>query len=156
MHSTLCVISDAAKVHPSVWQVLTLDPSLHMKQSDRTSGFTSPSHFSSPTSPQRPPSSHTLGAPALTPDSVSEGPPDRGLPDPSCASPGLSAASTPPEEGPNGTPAAPRPPDPYGDDEGSRRTVLTPHTPPCADQSGDSLERTASHSSLDDPVVLSL
>ncbi|XP_058268473.1 M-phase phosphoprotein 9 [Hemibagrus wyckioides] len=36
-------------------QVLTLDPGAHTRQSERTSGFTSPSRFSSPTSPM----SHT-------------------------------------------------------------------------------------------------
>ncbi|XP_046717421.1 M-phase phosphoprotein 9 isoform X2 [Silurus meridionalis] len=36
-------------------QVLTLDPGTHTRQSERTSGFTSPSRFSSPTSPM----SHT-------------------------------------------------------------------------------------------------
>ncbi|XP_035248151.1 M-phase phosphoprotein 9 [Anguilla anguilla] len=136
-------------------QVLTLDPTLHMKQSDRTSGFTSPSHFSSPSSPQQPPPGHAPGAPALSPDSMSEGPPARG-------SPRLSPAGTPTEGGPNGTAAAPAPPHalynrvPYGDDESSRRTVLTPHAHTRPDQSGGSLERTASSSSLEDPVVMSL
>ncbi|XP_056146828.1 M-phase phosphoprotein 9 isoform X2 [Lampris incognitus] len=39
---------------PSSPQVLTLDPALNVRQSDRTSGFTSPSHFSSPSFPTQP------------------------------------------------------------------------------------------------------
>ncbi|KAJ8287147.1 hypothetical protein GJAV_G00048180 [Gymnothorax javanicus] len=123
-------------------QVLTLDPTLHMKQSDRTSGFTSPSHFSSPSSPHQPPLGRGVSAaPILSPDSVSEGPSVRDLSDPNGSSPGLSPASTPVEEGPN--------------NEGAYQTVL--HRFPSPVQSGSNLEKTAaSPSSVEDPVIQSL
>lgn len=52
-------------------QVLTLDPGVHMRQSDRTSGFTSPSHFSSPSFPAQPHLCPRVGTP-VTPDSMVE------------------------------------------------------------------------------------
>ncbi|KAM4634325.1 M-phase phosphoprotein 9 isoform 2-T2 [Polymixia lowei] len=52
-------------------QVLTLDPAVHMRQSDRTSGFTSPSHFSSPSFPTQPHLYARVGTP-VTPDSMVE------------------------------------------------------------------------------------
>ncbi|KAG5835087.1 hypothetical protein ANANG_G00268410 [Anguilla anguilla] len=112
-------------------QVLTLDPTLHMKQSDRT------------------------------PDSMSEGP-QPGLPGPRLPLPQTVPGWHAHRGGPNRTAAAPAPPHAlynrvsYGDDESSRRTVLTPHAHTRPDQSGGSLERTASSSSLEDPVVMSL
>ncbi|XP_028830547.1 M-phase phosphoprotein 9 [Denticeps clupeoides] len=50
-------------------QVLTLDPTVHTRQSERTSGFTSPSHFSSPSFPSQPLACHGSLAP-ISPDSV--------------------------------------------------------------------------------------
>uniref|UniRef100_UPI003AB0CAF7 M-phase phosphoprotein 9 n=1 Tax=Centroberyx gerrardi TaxID=166262 RepID=UPI003AB0CAF7 len=52
-------------------QVLTLDPTVHVRQSDHTSGFTSPSHFSSPSFPTQPHLYPRVGTP-VTPDSMVE------------------------------------------------------------------------------------
>ncbi|XP_035485577.2 M-phase phosphoprotein 9 isoform X2 [Scophthalmus maximus] len=62
---------------PSSPQVLTLDPALNMRQSDRTSGFTSPSHFSSPSFATRPHLNPRAGTP-VTPDSMVECSPNPG------------------------------------------------------------------------------
>uniref|UniRef100_A0A3P8S9N8 M-phase phosphoprotein 9 n=1 Tax=Amphiprion percula TaxID=161767 RepID=A0A3P8S9N8_AMPPE len=56
---------------PSSPQVLTLDPAVNMQQSDRTSGFTSPSHFSSPSFAAQPHLYPRVGTP-VTPDSMVE------------------------------------------------------------------------------------
>ncbi|XP_066545324.1 M-phase phosphoprotein 9 isoform X3 [Amia ocellicauda] len=57
----------------SAAQVLTLDPTLHMKPPDMQSGFTSPSHFIRlPFTANPKPSA--AGAPAISPDSMAEGP----------------------------------------------------------------------------------
>ncbi|KAM9841040.1 M-phase phosphoprotein 9 [Aulostomus maculatus] len=53
-------------------QVLSLDPAVNMRQSDHTSGFTSPSHFSSPSFATQPQLHPQLGPP-VTPDSLVEG-----------------------------------------------------------------------------------
>ncbi|KAJ8260837.1 hypothetical protein COCON_G00165600 [Conger conger] len=144
---------DSFSSNASTPQVLTLDPTPHTKQSDRTSGFSSPSHFSSPSSPQQPPPGRSPGAPAFTPDSMSV------HRDPPCASPALSTASTPTEGAPDGTPAAPVLPYPVsrGDEGASHPTVLASHAS-ARGQSGGIPERTASPSSysLEDPVVQSL
>ncbi|XP_074474900.1 M-phase phosphoprotein 9 isoform X2 [Sebastes fasciatus] len=58
---------------PSSPQVLTLDPAANQRQSDRTSGFTSPSHFSSPSFATQP----RVGTP-VTPDSMVECSPNPG------------------------------------------------------------------------------
>ncbi|KAM8854121.1 M-phase phosphoprotein 9 isoform 2-T2 [Synchiropus picturatus] len=58
---------------PLTAQVLTLDPTASTRQSDRTSGFTSPSHFSSPSF------AAPLGSgpvPSITPDSMVESGPN--------------------------------------------------------------------------------
>ncbi|XP_015232323.1 PREDICTED: M-phase phosphoprotein 9 [Cyprinodon variegatus] len=52
-------------------QVLTLDPTANAQQSDRTSGFTSPSHFSSPSFAAQPHPYPRLGT-SITPDSMVE------------------------------------------------------------------------------------
>ncbi|KAM3874242.1 M-phase phosphoprotein 9 [Diretmus argenteus] len=52
-------------------QVMTSDPAVHVRQSDRTSGFTSPSHFSSPSFPAQPHHYPRVGTP-VTPDSMVE------------------------------------------------------------------------------------
>ncbi|XP_040053272.2 M-phase phosphoprotein 9 [Gasterosteus aculeatus] len=54
---------------PSSPRVLTLDPAANQRQSDRTSGFTSPSHFSSPSFAARPPHSPGAGTPDSTVES---------------------------------------------------------------------------------------
>ncbi|XP_068190502.1 M-phase phosphoprotein 9 [Antennarius striatus] len=56
---------------PSSPQVLTLDPAANQRQSDRTSGFTSPSHFSSPSYAAQPQLYHRVETP-VTPDSMVE------------------------------------------------------------------------------------
>ncbi|MEQ2289742.1 hypothetical protein AMECASPLE_036356 [Ameca splendens] len=56
-------------------QVLTLDPAANTQQSDRTSGFTSPSHFSSPSFAAQPHPYPTLGT-SVTPDSMVESSPN--------------------------------------------------------------------------------
>ncbi|XP_018549863.1 M-phase phosphoprotein 9 isoform X1 [Lates calcarifer] len=58
-------------------QVLTLDPAVNMRQSDRTSGFTSPSHFSSPSFATQPQPYPRVGTP-VTPDSMVECSPNPG------------------------------------------------------------------------------
>lgn len=58
-------------------QVLTLDPAANMRQSDRTSGFTSPSHFSSPSFATQPHLYPRVGTP-VTPDSMRECSPNPG------------------------------------------------------------------------------
>lgn len=60
-----------------VLQVLTLDPAVNMRQSDRTSGFTSPSHFSSPSFTTQPLLYPRVGTP-VTPDSMVGGSPNPG------------------------------------------------------------------------------
>ncbi|KAM9338093.1 M-phase phosphoprotein 9 [Symphorus nematophorus] len=62
---------------PSSPQVLTLDPAPNQRQSDRTSGFTSPSHFSSPSFATQPHLYPRVGTP-VTPDSMVEGSPNPG------------------------------------------------------------------------------
>ncbi|KAM4532415.1 M-phase phosphoprotein 9 [Fundulus diaphanus] len=52
-------------------QVLMLDPAATTQQSDRTSGFTSPSHFSSPSFAAQPHPYPRLGT-SITPDSMAE------------------------------------------------------------------------------------
>ncbi|KAM6984905.1 M-phase phosphoprotein 9 [Aplochiton taeniatus] len=52
-------------------QVLTLDPTVNKRQSDRTSGFTSPSHFSSPSYPTQTHQYSHMGMPASS-DSIAE------------------------------------------------------------------------------------
>ncbi|XP_030005354.1 M-phase phosphoprotein 9 isoform X2 [Sphaeramia orbicularis] len=58
-------------------QVLTLDPAANMRQSDRTSGFTSPSHFSSPSFATQPHLYPRVETP-VTPDSMAESSPNPG------------------------------------------------------------------------------
>ncbi|XP_030597885.1 M-phase phosphoprotein 9 isoform X2 [Archocentrus centrarchus] len=58
-------------------QMLTLDPTANMRQSDRTSGFTSPSHFSSPSFANQPNLYPRVGTP-ITPDSMVECSPNPG------------------------------------------------------------------------------
>ncbi|KAG7476605.1 hypothetical protein MATL_G00084610 [Megalops atlanticus] len=139
-------------------QVLTLDPSVHMKQSDRTSGFTSPSLFSSPSSPHQLQGCPLWGG-ALSPDSMAEGAPDT-----DCTSNSLSTAGTPTQQCSAGTAAAPSTSRTLrrgaNSEEGGSRATLTP--PPIPILRVDprasicSLERKAPLPSIDDPVMLSL
>ncbi|KAI1881974.1 hypothetical protein AGOR_G00245710 [Albula goreensis] len=127
-------------------QVLTLDPTVHMKPLDRTSGFTSPSHFSGPSSPHQPHASPQR-ANTITPDSMTlEGPPELGGHDSACPSHSLPTVGVATVQ--------------------QGRTPFTPHIPrhgtrSTSSQEGDSyaldLTRTSqSADSLDDPVVSSL
>lgn len=60
-----------------VLKAMTLDPAAKLQQSDRTSGFTSPSHFSSPSFPAQAHLYSRAGA-SLTPDSMVGGSPVTG------------------------------------------------------------------------------
>ncbi|XP_060916882.1 M-phase phosphoprotein 9 isoform X2 [Labrus mixtus] len=62
---------------PTSPQVLTLDPAANQRHSDRTSGFTSPSHFSSPSFATQPHIYPRVGTP-VTPDSMVECSPNPG------------------------------------------------------------------------------
>ncbi|XP_078127468.1 M-phase phosphoprotein 9 isoform X1 [Sander vitreus] len=62
---------------PSSPRVLTLDPAANQRQSDRTSGFTSPSRYSSPSFAAQPHLSPRVGTP-VTPDSMVECSPNPG------------------------------------------------------------------------------
>ncbi|XP_041825630.1 LOW QUALITY PROTEIN: M-phase phosphoprotein 9 [Melanotaenia boesemani] len=62
---------------PLLPQVLTLDPAANTRQSDRTSGFTSPSHFSSPSFAAQPLLYPRVRTP-VTPDSMVECSPNPG------------------------------------------------------------------------------
>ncbi|XP_029547914.1 M-phase phosphoprotein 9 isoform X2 [Salmo trutta] len=81
---------------PTSPQVLTLDPTVHLRQSDRTSGFTSPSHFSSPSYPTLPHLYPRVGTPCtpVSPDSMSEGSANPG--DTDCPSNASSLSATAP------------------------------------------------------------
>ncbi|XP_036385847.1 M-phase phosphoprotein 9-like [Megalops cyprinoides] len=144
-------------------QVLTLDPSVHMKQSDRTSGFTSPSLFSSPSSPHQPQGCPPGGA-ALSPDSMAEGAPDHSHMDTDCTSNSLSTAGTPTQQYSAGTAAAPSTSHTLrrgaNSEEGASRATLTPLPIPILrvdpQASICSPERKAPLPSIDDPVMLSL
>ncbi|XP_049415802.1 M-phase phosphoprotein 9 isoform X1 [Epinephelus fuscoguttatus] len=63
---------------PSSPQMLTLDPAANQRQSDRTSGFTSPSHFSSPSFAAPQPHLYPRVGTPVTPDSMVECSPNPG------------------------------------------------------------------------------
>uniref|UniRef100_A0A8C1VWW0 M-phase phosphoprotein 9 n=1 Tax=Cyprinus carpio TaxID=7962 RepID=A0A8C1VWW0_CYPCA len=140
-------------------QVLTVDSTVHVKHSDRTSGFTSPSHFSSPSAQVRAcPSSS--GAP-ISPDSMAL----RSHSDTDCMSnaSSLSAQHAPDRTSPS--PSALRAIQANSEDEGSHTATVTvqPRGPSAREMyrpnrsspetGGGKLERMTS---LEDPVVLSL
>ncbi|XP_071194712.1 M-phase phosphoprotein 9 isoform X2 [Salvelinus alpinus] len=81
---------------PTSPQVLTLDHTVHLRQSDRTSGFTSPSHFSSPSYPTLPHVYPRVGTPCtpVSPDSMAEGSANPG--DTDCPSNASSLSATAP------------------------------------------------------------
>ncbi|RXN25347.1 M-phase phospho 9-like protein [Labeo rohita] len=140
-------------------QVLTLDSTVHVRHSDRTSGFTSPSHFSSPSAQVRacPGSS---GAP-ISPDSMAL----RSHSDTDCMSnaSSLSAQQAPDRTSPS--PSALRANQGNSEDEGSHTATVTVQPRGASaqemyrpnrsstDTGSGKLERTTS---LEDPVVLSL
>lgn len=70
-----------------------MDPSANQRQSDRTSGFTSPSHFSSPSFAAQPLLYPRVGTP-VTPDSMVECSPNPG--DTDCISDNSSVSATGP------------------------------------------------------------
>ncbi|XP_073685862.1 M-phase phosphoprotein 9 [Garra rufa] len=140
-------------------QVLTLDSTVHVRHSDRTSGFTSPSHFSSPSAHVRtcPGSS---GVP-VSPDSMAL----RSHSDTDCMSnaSSLSAQQAPDRTSPS--PSALRANQANSEDEGSHTATVTVQPRGASAQEmyrtnrsstetdSGKLERTTS---LQDPVVLSL
>jgi len=75
--------------------MLTLDPAATTRQSDRTSGFTSPSHFSSPSFAAQPHLYPRVGTP-VTPDSMVESSPNPGDTDCISDSSSVSAAGPSP------------------------------------------------------------
>ncbi|XP_029301247.1 M-phase phosphoprotein 9 isoform X2 [Cottoperca gobio] len=78
-------------------QVMNLDPSANQQQSDRTSGFTSPSHFSSPSFAAQPHLYHQVGTP-VTPDSMVECSPNPGDTDCNSDTSSVSAAGPSPSK----------------------------------------------------------
>ncbi|KAM6902838.1 M-phase phosphoprotein 9 [Xenentodon cancila] len=160
-------------------QGLTLDPAANMRQSDRTSGFTSPSHFSSPSYATQPHLYPRVGTP-VTPDSMVECSPNPG--DTDCISDISSVSGTGPSplkvqsswgaapqavlstsrdksQAPHTSSQQRRASAPLAsEEEGSHTHTST--LKPCS-ASGSSLQPTVSPhlqraSSLEDPVVLSL
>ncbi|XP_076876873.1 M-phase phosphoprotein 9 [Brachyhypopomus gauderio] len=143
------ITSDASSL-----QVLTQDPAGAARQSERTSGFTSPSRFSSPSLPGRARPCPATGAEPVSPDWATA---LRSDTDTDCVS-NTSSLSTQP--GPERSPVPPVPPPVQrgsGEDEGSRTAAVTlrPERPPAREQRLNGGGREAS-TSLDDPVVLSL
>ncbi|XP_039533328.1 M-phase phosphoprotein 9 isoform X2 [Pimephales promelas] len=131
-------------------QVLTLDSTLHVKHSDRTSGFTSPSHFSSPSAQVRAcPSSSDA---PVSPDSMAL----RSHSDTDC----ISNASSLSAQQASPSPSAQRANQANSEDEGSHTATVTvqPRGPSAREmhklsRGNGKLER---KTSLEDPVVLSL
>ncbi|KAK2818638.1 hypothetical protein Q5P01_024199 [Channa striata] len=153
---------------PSSPQVLTLDPATITRQSDRTSGFTSPSHFSSPSFAAQPLLYPRVGTP-VTPDSMVEGSPNPGESDCISDTSSVSAAGPSPSKLQSlwGNTSRPfpiashlqKPSVPLAsEEEGSHTHTST--LKPCS-SSGATRQPAGSPnvdkaSSLEDPVVLSL
>ncbi|XP_017549141.1 M-phase phosphoprotein 9 [Pygocentrus nattereri] len=133
-------------------QVLALDPTLHVRQSDRTSGFTSPSHFSSPSLNAQPRPCTSSGAP-VSPDSMAL----RSHTDTDCLS---NASSLSAHQGMVCSPTSPT----FrtvnlanSEDEGSHTATVTLRPTGQARVEPSPIPRKLkSSTSLDDPVVLSL
>ena len=163
-------------------QVLTLDPGVNMRQSDRTSGFTSPSHFSSPSFATQPHLYARVGTP-VTPDSMVESSPNPGDTDCISDTSSVSAAGPSPYKVQTswGNPSHVAPPPSTSQDKTQPRSHKASHqrraSAPLASEeegshthtstlkpgsaSGVTLGRAVSPhmekaSSLEDPVVLSL
>uniref|UniRef100_A0A087XFZ1 M-phase phosphoprotein 9 n=1 Tax=Poecilia formosa TaxID=48698 RepID=A0A087XFZ1_POEFO len=149
-------------------QVLTLDPAAGTQQSDRTSGFTSPSHFSSPSFAPPPHPYPRLGT-SMTPDSMAEGSPRPG--DTDCVSDvsSASAVGQPPAktQSSQGNPSLAvressqqrRASAPLASEEEGSRTytsTLKPGAAPGGGQPPSASPHMDRASSLEDPVVLSL
>ncbi|KAI4901053.1 hypothetical protein NFI96_034331 [Prochilodus magdalenae] len=133
-------------------QVLALDPAMHVRQSDRTSGFTSPSHFSSPSLHAQPRPCTSSGAP-VSPDSMAL----RSHTDTDCLS---NASSLSAHQGLVRSPTSPTfrtIPRGNSDDDGSHTATMTlrPAGQARVERSPSPSKLKAS-TSLDDPVVLSL
>ncbi|RVE66135.1 hypothetical protein OJAV_G00123470 [Oryzias javanicus] len=126
-------------------QVLTLDAAANPRQSDHTSGFTSPSFFSSPSLAAQPHPYPRVGTP-VTPDSMAEYNPTP----PGCASEASSVSGPSPPK----TQLSPADSQQHTatEEEGSR-TLTGPPKPGPTRSSGPQAERS---SSLEDPIVLSL
>lgn len=80
--------------------MLTLDPAANQRQSDRTSGFTSPSRYSSPSFAAQPHLSPRVGTP-VTPDSMVECSPNPGDTDAISDTSSVSAAGPSPSKVPS-------------------------------------------------------
>lgn len=112
--------------------MFTLDPGANTRQSDRTSGFTSPSHFSSPSFGPQPLLCPRVGTP-VTPDSVG------GSPHPADTVSDTSGVSAGPS--PSKLPAL------WGNPSQDRKA---------SEEEGSHTYSTLKPPSLEDPVVLSL
>ncbi|XP_034403475.1 M-phase phosphoprotein 9 isoform X2 [Cyclopterus lumpus] len=172
---TDCKRSDwdgSATSSPSSPQVSAWDPAANQRQSDRTSGFTSPSHFSSPSYAAQPHHYPRVGTPG-TPDSTVECGPNPG--DTDCISNTSSASAAGQSLWGNATQAPPftlqgathshshtssqqrgASGPSASEEEGTHTSTLKPRS-----ASGASLRPSASPhmqraSSLEDPVTLSL
>ncbi|XP_072514753.1 M-phase phosphoprotein 9 [Salminus brasiliensis] len=131
-------------------QVLALDPTVHVRQSDRTSGFTSPSRFSSPSLPTQPRPCTSSGAP-VSPDSMAL----RSHTDTDCLS---NASSFSAHQGLVRSPTSPTfrtAPRANSEDEGSHTATVTLRPAGHTRQEQLPIPRKLK-TSLDDPVVLSL
>ncbi|XP_036450867.1 M-phase phosphoprotein 9 [Colossoma macropomum] len=133
-------------------QVLALDPTVHVRQSDRTSGFTSPSHFSSPSLNAQPRPYTSICAP-VSPDSMAP----RSHMDTDCLS---NASSLSAQQSLVRSPTSPTfrtVPRANSDDEGSHTATVTLRpTGQARVEQSPSPRKLKSSTSLDDPVVLSL
>lgn len=147
---------------PSSPQVLTLDPTVNQRQSDRTSGFTSPSHFSSPSFAAQPHLYPRVGTP-VTPDSMVESGPNPGDTDCISDASSVSAAAPPPsnvqsvwaaQSTSHDQPQQHRAAAPLASEEEGSHThtsTLKPGSASCAAN-----PHAESAATLEDPVVLSL
>ncbi|XP_034566328.1 M-phase phosphoprotein 9 isoform X2 [Notolabrus celidotus] len=150
---------------PTSPQMLTLDPAANQRHSDRTSGFTSPSHFSSPSFAAQPHLYPRVGTP-VTPDSMVEGSQNPG--DTDCPSDTSSASAAGPSPSKTQTMWGKTVQDqtqqrrasaPLASEEEGSHTHTSTLKP--GSTSGSSLRPAVSPhmeraSSLEDPVVLSL
>ncbi|XP_066506945.1 M-phase phosphoprotein 9 isoform X2 [Hoplias malabaricus] len=133
-------------------QVLALDPTLHVRQSDRTSGFTSPSRFSSLSLHTQPRPCTSSGAP-VSPDSMAL----RSHTDTDCLS---NASSLSAQQGPAHSPTSPTlhtVPRANSEDDGSHTATVTLRpTDQARMEQSPNTRKLKTSASLDDPVVLSL
>ncbi|XP_026877268.2 M-phase phosphoprotein 9 isoform X1 [Electrophorus electricus] len=146
------ITSDAS----SLQQVLPLDPTVPARPSERTSGFTSPSRFSSPSLTGRSRLCPAAGVGPVSPDSVAALPSGT---DTDCVSNASSLSTQPGLERSPVSPIPCAPPTQLGnsEDEGSHTASVTlrPARLPRRERRPSGRGPDAS-TSLDDPVVLSL